>query len=332
MCVWDGHLVPGWFIATDFWSHFGPAVSAVLLGSSMLNPKYDGGPPTVRYVLGPSCIAAILFYAAYHEHPSYGWIHKVHWSIFLLFAGLCCSIIVGTFFNRRHAQHDGARARRGSTEDDALPLTSSARPSAGAHPPFRYVHDPAVMAVGGLLLWHHRHDVAGHGHDSEDMVRTMHHQILAGLFLATAATMTASCAVHLSYPPDAPVVRTLARGHAFCWLLIGWFSVIMSFSFYLFTLPSVGVSTAGLYGMGLMPHAGAGHEWEESLSYLAGGVYVAALHTGLVLQLQGGSSGAAGRCSSCRPSRHHTRLARCDPMPDPLPIAGTPSAAVVVRD
>ena len=77
-------------------------------------------------------------------------------------------------------------------------------------------------------------------------------------------------------PRDAITAKASRFVHGFAWALVGHWTVLMSFLFYIFK------GRLGLRDLGYAPQAGVGHEWEESLTYFALVLYVTALRAMLI--------------------------------------------------
>ena len=288
--------------AGDFWAHALPGFMAKELGCALLRSRNDGGPMVTRTPIVPALGAVgfiALFVGQVLKLGLHRWVAQVHGAIYVFGALLMGSVAVGSWSVRR----EGAKACADSVQDEIemmLPLNNggNARTAAPrtAHPGWRYLHDPVLVMAFGLLFIAHRHDV------ERLHIRNVHHAVTGLICFAVAFAMLFSFAAHrASGGPgtavhESGVARAARVAHGYCWMLLGWWTLLMSFLFYVFK------GRIGLWDMGYAPNAGQGHEWEETLTYLSVVAYLLACRTACMIpssEPEEQRAGCAGMMSPC---------------------------------
>uniref|UniRef100_A0A7S3T119 Uncharacterized protein n=1 Tax=Emiliania huxleyi TaxID=2903 RepID=A0A7S3T119_EMIHU len=196
------HQVSRLHVDTSYWGHIAAGVGLCRASHYILHG--DGGALVIRVQhasLGLIATLAMFSYVVFRLplHTFYNKVHATIWALAsLLFASMAAHPIT-------------ARACNG-----ALPRVAAAR----------QLHDPAVLAALGTLLYTHLHDMQPIG--------MLFHQVFGVQLGAISVMMLASSAVHAALPRESPLC-TLVRGlHAFWWLFAGVWAVHMAAFMYVF--------------------------------------------------------------------------------------------------
>ena len=302
--------------AGDFWAHALPGFMAKELGCALLRSRNDGGPMVTRTPIVPALGAVgfiALFVGQILKLGLHRWVAQVHGAIYVFGALLMASIAVGSWCVRREGvQADSVQDEiemmlphdRGSNARTAAPRTS--------HPGWRYVHDPVLVMAFGLLFIAHRHDV------DRFHIRNVHHAVTGLICFGVSFAMLFSFAAHRSSGGaghDSGVARAARVAHGYFWMLLGWWTLLMSFLFYIFK------GRVGLWDMGYAPNAGQGHEWEETLTYLSVVAYLLACRTACMIPSSEPEEERTGCCAGmspcCGAGRPPTRTRQFGGLPSP---------------